>query len=231
MHQNSHILWWTFYTTKLCVMKYIEKQMVVMQLKYPFKKWWNLTSVNDNWYVIIAYNFFIYWANLRSATFVWSINVIDNEKKNISKYACMSMLRCPSTGLGRFWAMAYDSAHVMWMLRGPFLVQMEAIGQEPKCVSVVSCSPSPLRLPRDFDGRRRHAAKSSELRLSTREKEMCRPCNLHQPRVCRTIPVPPAGSAYDENGSLECAWDIEKLLESGKLQLTIFVQMTLQMMI
>jgi hypothetical protein len=43
------------------------------------------------------------------------------------------------------------------------------------CASVFSCSPSPLRLPRDFDGRRRRAAESSELRLSTREKEMFTP--------------------------------------------------------
>ena len=35
---------------KNMLMKYIEKQMVVMQLKYPFKKWWNITSVNDNFF-------------------------------------------------------------------------------------------------------------------------------------------------------------------------------------
>ena len=70
-------------------------------------------------------------------------NVIGNEKKH--QQICMHVAATlPS--LRRFWAMSYDSAHVMWMLRGPFLVQMEAIGQEPKCVSVVSCSPSPLRL-------------------------------------------------------------------------------------
>jgi hypothetical protein len=72
------------------------------------------------------------------------------------------------------------------------------------CASVFSCSPSPLRLPRDFDGRRRHTTESSELRLSTREKRDVRPCNLYQPRVYRTIPVSPAGSASATGSS--CAF-------------------------
>ena len=66
------------------------------------------------------------------------------------------------------------------MLRGPFLVQMEAIGQEPKCASVVSWSPSPLRLPQFLaisTAHRRRAAETPEARaeavkLSAREKEM-----------------------------------------------------------
>ena len=35
----------------------------------------------------------------------------------------------------------------------------------------------------------------------------------------------------DDNGSLECAWDIEKLLESENIYKAISMQMALQMMI